>query len=226
MTPKPWSFSSLTNFVNCPKQFSEIRIYKNFEDTQGEVAKWGERAHKHLENYINGHPYHEDMVPYRAQVDGMLAEIGAEKPFLRNGTVAELQCALTGQLAPTDWFAKDVWVRGILDVLRVDGAEAWVVDWKMGKVKPDSRQLCLFALLVFYHFPDVQTVNTRFEWLQFGKSTKERYTRKQIPAMWQMFMSDLTAYVKAFKTETWQPRPSGLCRDYCAVTTCQHCGRK
>ena len=28
-------------------------------------------------------------------------------------------------------------------------------------------------------------------------------------------------YAQAFKTDTWQPRPSGLCNGWCPVKTCE-----
>jgi hypothetical protein len=95
----------------------------------------------------------------------------------------------------------------------------------MGKVKPDSKQLKLFALAVFELFPRVQTVHTRYEWLQFRQTTHASFERSEMPVMWSAFVDDLQAYVEAFRTEMWQERPSGLCKRHCGVTECKHNGR-
>jgi hypothetical protein len=41
-------------------------------------------------------------------------------------------------------------------------------------------------------------------------------------ALWSKFVPDLRQYMEAFKTETWQARPSGLCNGWCPVTECEH----
>ena len=123
---------------------------------------------------------------------------------------------------PVDW--ADRWVGSISDILKVVDSIAHVHDWKLGKIKP-STQLKLNALMVFYNYPDVNTVHTSFEWVQFGQSTKDVHTRDQIPELWKSFEKDLMQYAQAFRTDTWQKRPSGLCKNYCPVTTCSNCGQ-
>ena len=49
MKPFAWSFSSLSNFENCPKQFYHTRVAKDVATTQGEAALWGDRVHQYLE---------------------------------------------------------------------------------------------------------------------------------------------------------------------------------
>jgi hypothetical protein len=127
---------------------------------------------------------------------------------------------LDRNLQPCAW--ADAWVRGIIDLLKIDNEVAKTIDWKLGKVKPDSKQLKLFALLVFYHNPEVNTVYTSFEWLQFKQRTEQVYTRDQIPDLWSAFLGDLGQFAKAFKTDTWQKRPSGLCFGWCGVTACSN----
>lgn len=225
MTPKPWSFSSLTSFNTCPRQYYEMRIAKSFQEEQGEAAAWGERLHKHIEDYINGEEMHADLALYSPQILKALDGIGGIEITETVFVAAEHEVALNRNIEPTEFFAEDTWARGILDVLRVEGSKAWVIDWKSGKVKPDSRQLMLFALFVFYHFPKVEVVYTSFEWLKFNQSTTAVFLRRDIDLIWSKFLPDLNAYVQAFNNDTWQARPSGLCRNFCAVLSCQHCGR-
>ena len=217
--PLPWSFSALNSFVGCPHRHYEVKVLKNFPDEPGEAAKWGTYVHLCIENFIkDGTP-----LPDNAKIYAPQAGLAISPSINSNMKVlAEQPMALNHKFEPCSW--KDGWVRGIIDLLMLGDTYAWAVDWKLGKVKPDSNQLKLFALMVFHHYPKIQEVYTSFEWLQFNQRTEETYYRAQIPELWNVFLSDLKQYAQAFRTDTWQKRPSGLCKNFCPVTTCEHCG--
>jgi hypothetical protein len=212
--PLPWSFSALNKFTTCPNQYYETKVLKNFKDESGEAALWGTYVHKCIEDFVNeDKAFPENTEAYLDQVYGVIDDDCVD-------IQAEIKLALSNKFEPCDW--NDAWVRGIIDLLKMNTDTAWAVDWKLGKIKPDSKQLKLFALLILYHYPEVQTVHTSFEWLQFKQRTQETYTRDQIPQLWKCFIPDLTQYTRAFKTDTWQKRPSGLCNGWCPVESCQH----
>ena len=211
--PLPWSFSSLNKFATCPNQYYETKVLGNFKDEPGEVAIWGTYVHKCIEDLVNdGVVMPDNTQTYMPQINRALHEQLA--PFIR----AEVEMALDNKFQPCEWNV--AWVRGIIDLLKIYETTAWAIDWKLGKVKPDSKQLKLFALLIFHHYPQVMTVHTSFEWLQFKDHTEDTFTRDQIPELWMAFKPDLTQYVQAFRTDTWQKRPSGLCFGWCPVMSC------
>jgi hypothetical protein len=213
--PLPWSFSSLNKFVTCPNQYCETKVLKNFKDEPGETALWGTYVHDCIEDAVNtGAAMPDNTKVYGPQIWSAMNGI--------TGAKAEVELALDNKFEPCEW--DKAWVRGIIDLLKFDRDEALAIDWKLGKIKPDSKQLKLFALLVFYHYPQMNIVHTSFEWLQFKQHTRETFTRDQIPQLWEVFVGDLGQYARAFKTDTWQKRPSGLCKNYCAVTSCEHNG--
>jgi len=217
--PLPWSYSSLNKFTTCPNQFYETKVLKNFADEPGEAALWGTYIHKCIEDAVNlSAPMPDNAKEYGphvwAAIDGL------------RGARAEVKLAIDTKLNPCDW--ENRWCGSISDILKIRDDTAWVIDWKLGKVKP-SAQLKLNALMVLYNYPEINTVHTSFEWLNKSvpnwiPNTRATYTRDQIPELWNSFTKDLTQYVQAFKTDTWQCRPSGLCKNYCPVTSCQHCG--
>ena len=222
MKPLPWSFTALEKFKNCPHAYHEIRILKSFTEEQGEAAKWGNYVHEQIENYINhGTPMAGNTEIFSGRVQETVDWMGG-----REGMIAEIESSLSTTMTPCGWTDPDVWVRGILDLLRVEGPVAWVADWKTGKVKPNSKQMKLFALLVFYKYPEVQICHTRFVWLANGKAENtETYFRVQVQEMWKDFIPDLTEYTKAFKQDVWQKRQSGLCGKWCAVLSCFNNGK-
>lgn len=132
----------------------------------------------------------------------------------------EQKLAITNAFKPTEWFAPDVWCRGVLDARWLDGSVARVVDWKTGKRKPDSKQLLLFALLVFACHPEVNRVNTAFVWLQTGKIDTAKFFRKDVSKLWQEILPEVRRLEYAHKTMTFIPKPSGICNGWCPVKSC------
>lgn len=227
MKPYAWSHSALSSFDTCPRQYEEIKVLRNFQDTTNAAALWGDEFHKAAETYIkakcglgeaslpaNMLMYDEYLLPF------------ATRP---GNTLVEQKYALTQQLAPCSFYDKNVWCRGIVDVLTINGHVAHVDDHKTGKNrKKDMQQLIIFALLTFYHHPEVDTCHTAFHWLQhgFGETAKDRETfyRHQIPQLWESLLPKLQRYKAAFQNGVFPPKPSGLCRKHCAVQTCEYVG--
>ena len=223
MKALPWSHSSLESFKNCPKQYYHLKILKDYQDSPGQAAMWGDMFHKAAEAYLKGEaPIPEVLAGYTQYFHDIQALPGV--------LYVEQELALNRDMAPCGWAVPEMWCRGIVDVLVIDGDKAIILDHKTGKNrKPSSRQLMLFALLVFAHYPAVRVCKTSFAWLKFkddkgGYVDTEIFTRDQMPVMWQQFLPDLKQFVTAFKTETFTPRPSGLCKQYCVVKSCQYCG--
>ena len=115
MTDFTWSYSSLKQYQNCPKQYQEIRVLKNYTVKESEAMIYGK--------YV------------------------------------EYEMALRFDKTPCDFNDEDRWVRGIADLVIVDGDCAFIVDYKTGSKKyPDPKQLRLMSLMAFTHFPDIQKI--------------------------------------------------------------------
>lgn len=214
MNPLPWSISTLDKFVTCPTQYAAIKVYRTVKEAEGAAAAWGNRVHDAAEaNLRDNKPLDPELASYQPYLD--------EIKRLPGTLLVEQKLALNTQFKPVAFDAKDVWVRGKCDALTIDGALARALDHKTGKRKSESRQMVLMALLIFHHHPEVMEVRTAFFWLKHAKRDTGVYRRADMPAMWNMFVTDLKQYRDAFATETWQPRQSGLCYGWCPVTTCE-----
>jgi RecB family exonuclease len=143
------------------------------------------------------------LVKWAGVVDKILARPG-QKFF-------EHQMAVNKQLQPVDWFDKDVWIRSIADVLVVDGDTAYCLDYKTGKVKDNPTQLQLFAAMVMWHFPQVQTVKTSFIWLRFDETTNAKYERRFLDALWRALEPRFTKVQEVVDLGVFDTKPSGLC---------------
>lgn len=222
-TPKApsWSFSSLTSFETCAKRYYHIKVAKDVLDVPGDAATWGQQVHKHLEDRaLTGTVLPQSLAHLEAVISPVLSAPG--EPLV------EHQMAVTRDLKPTGWFAKDAWCRGIVDlgVVTPSGRSALLLDWKTGKRKPENDQLMLFAGLSFAHRPELMKVQTAFVWLKDGKVDKKQFVRDDVPAIWQHFMPRVLRLERAYTEANFPPSPSGLCRKYCPVprSKCQFSG--
>lgn len=228
MKPLPWSHSALSDFNNCPKAYYHKRVAKDVVDPPNDAGLAGDFIHKAFEAYLMAgtplpavYPNHirewpEGIKPpafYKEYLDALLASSGQ--------IYVEGKYAINAKFEPVDFFADDVWCRGILDVLHLNGAKARILDHKTGKRKQDTRQLKLNALLVFIHHPEVQVVKTGYMWLKDMVLDTETYIRADESALWDEYMPDLTRYRTAFKQEVFVPRQSGLCNGWCPVRQCE-----
>jgi hypothetical protein len=212
--PQPWSHSRLKDFKNCPRAFFEKQVAKSVVEDKGEATIWGERVHKSFEDRLN---------------DGVVLppELAVHEPAIRwveqlpGQMYVEERIALNLRGQPCGYWDDDVWYRGVVDVMKIDGTEAWLRDWKTGKTHNDFDQLKLFAIHTFAAHPEVQTCKVEYYWTQTHSRSTHVYPRTHIPALWKPFVGDLRQYAEAYKTNTWQPRQSGLCRGWCPVTDCE-----
>lgn len=219
MNPRPWSFSALGDFTNCPRAYYEKRIAKSVQEEQNEAALWGDYVHKQFDLYLKAWrpdtvvPLPANLEMYREYLDH----------FARgSGTMySECEYAITKEQRPCGFFAKDVWCRAIIDVLHLDGDTARAIDHKTGKIRHNTKQLKLSALMIFAHHPEIQEVKTGYFWLQDRVVAQETYAREQMGALWNEFVPELMSYRQAFHTETFNPKPSGLCYGWCPVTQCE-----
>ncbi len=210
------SFSSIKMFENCPLQYYEVRILKNFVNKGGEATIWGERVHKQLEERLRDGV----ALPPESLSNEPICQ-AIEKLAAGGELHVEREATLNKHLQPTGWWDPDAWLRSKLDVNIIKGPWAAVFDHKTGKRRPDFSQLELFALQVFVHEPAVNTVYSKFLWLKEGKSDHEVYTRDKMPILWEKLLTRIKRIEKAAETNTWPARPSGLC-PWCPVLTCLH----
>lgn len=219
---KAWSYSSLKKFKTCPRQYAEVKIYKNFEEPAfTEATLYGSSFHEAAEHYVrDGTPLPEAFAYVKHHLDTLRA-IPGEK-------MCEFEMGLTKELTPCGFKDENVWCRGIADLLIVNREKgtARIVDYKTGKSAKyaDTAQLELMALMVFKHFPEVHKVKAGLLFVVANDFKKADYDRTQERNYWRGWMQDIARLEKAHDTGVWNPNPSGLCRKHCVVVTCPHNG--
>jgi len=139
-------------------------------------------------------------------------------------TYVEHKVALAKNAEPCEWNDVNVWCRMIIDYLCVDAKNrhAMIVDYKTGRPHNKFNQLIIYALWTFQEFRYVDSIDVRFYWTKNCTTTDEAYNREQVDKLWRELVSDLKQYRDAFRLDTWQMRPSGLCNGWCPVINCKH----
>ena len=214
MSEVQWSFSSLKDFIGCPRRYYEVKVCKNFEQKITHAITYGKEVHAALEYYVRDKtPLPANYQRFQKAVDALI-DIPGEK-------FVEHEMALLPDRSPCDFSDSKRWVRGIADLLILDGETAYVVDYKTGSHKyPDPDQLKLMALMVFAKYPDVKTVRGALLFILKNHLVSEEYTRDQIDTLWKTFDSKVERLAQAYETNEWTPNPTPLC-GYCPVTTCE-----
>jgi hypothetical protein len=83
------------------------------------------------------------------------------------------------------------------------------------------------ALAIFKHFPEVKTVKgVAVLFVVCNAFIKETYTIENEPDLWVKWLTAYGTLEKAFEVDTWNTRPSGLCRAWCVVLECPHNGKR
>jgi len=74
-----WSFSSLKDYINCPRQYQEIKVLKRYIKYPTEQMRYGTEVHKACEDYVSeGTPLAENYKRFKPALDS-LVEIYKEK---------------------------------------------------------------------------------------------------------------------------------------------------
>jgi hypothetical protein len=209
-----WSFSSYKQYVNCPKQYQEIKVLKRFYIKPTPQMTYGNEVHKACEDYVGeGKPLAKNYQMFKPVLDVLLDIPGTRHPeqkmaLDKDGNAAE--------------YGKGYWVRGIVDLMIVDGDTAFIVDYKTGSNKyPDPKQLKLMALMAFARYPELTKIKAGLLFIVHNSFMTEEYTRDEIPKLWDAFLSDLTRMEVSYESDVWNMNPTPLC-GWCPVNTCAH----
>src|SRR5579859_6617903 len=165
-----WSYSKLKNFEVCPRKHYEVDLAKTYAETQDDdpdsALNYGNRVHDAFKQaLLNGVALSPEMQHLQIWVDRVKAGPGT--------LLVEQKYAINRNFQKTTYFAPDVWVRMIGDVVKIDRDIALVLDWKTGKIVEDSVQLMLMAQALFSHYPDLKRVRSEFVWLKHDCTTPE-----------------------------------------------------
>jgi CRISPR/Cas system-associated exonuclease Cas4 (RecB family) len=188
---KAWSYSTWSNWDNCPRKVYFEKI-EGLKSSGSPAMERGSRIHSQVENYLLG----KGDLPEECEA---LTEEFEE--LLALGVAAEAKICMTEQWALVSWFDPAAWVRGALDWCHwISPTHFKLGDLKTGKIrsKQHKTQMGLYALLAFKAYPKARKVTVELFYCDQDEIHESEYTRK--------------ADFKKLEAE-WKPRWEGLLGD-------------
>lgn len=220
--PNTISYSSLKKYENCPKQYAEVVVYRNFQDVfTSPKGDYGDRLHKAADAYVhNGGELDNDFQFIKPTLD-VLRNMAGDK-------LTEHKMAVKMDGTPTRWNDPERWFQGIVDLAIIsDTPVARLLDYKTGDVKyADTDQLEMMSLLIFAHFPHVKFVKGMLLFVLSEQVRKRNVDIKERERLWQKYKERDAKRVASFYADNWPAKESGLCKKHCVVVTCAHNGRR
>lgn len=217
--PFAWSYSALSGFETCPRQYHEMRILKRWPDPPGEAQQFGTLVHKYIEDYFKqGSP----MPVFLKHLDPILDKLTNSKGEVQ----PEYKLALNPQFKPVEFFAKDAWVRAVGDVIKIHEDKSLQLDWKSGRYRDGDDQLKLQAAVSFATFPQLQKITVVYAWIKDKKTTVRQYERAQAKEIWLEFIPRVKRMALAKEKDEYPPKPNGLCARFCKVASCEFNGQR
>lgn len=217
--PFAWSYSALTGFETCPLQYHQMRILKAWPDPPGEGQLWGQEVHKLIENRI---AMGKALPAYLANVETIVQKLENSKGVV----LPEYKMALNVSLQPVDYFAKDVWLRAIGDVVKIHGDKCFQLDWKTGKYRPSTEQMELQSAVALATYPHLTEVANVYHFVKERRNITTKVTREDVPVIWQKFLPRVKKMEAAIAAGEFPANPTGLCKAYCNVLSCEHNGKR
>lgn len=204
-----WSWSRLDTYEQCPARF-KYKFISKLPDPPNEAMKRGSEVHAIGEKYMKmGGRVPKEFSLVKDHMKTL------RKDGAKNTLIVEGSYGFTSDWEPTEWFAKDTWLRCKVDVACIyNGTSALAVDYKTGQFRGDRNfeQLELYAIPLFLTNPMLQTVRTQLWYVDSGNvlsDAKYSYTREFVPGAIKKWTKRA---MPMFKDRRFTPNPSDKCR--------------
>lgn len=164
--------------------------------------------------------------------------LGILRPFLQRWQVpwdrvvgVEHRFALTADGGMTDWRSPDAAIRGVLDLVTVDGSLATVWDWKSGWVEEDEAAMALawapaiYGAAMWAWAHGLERVEVEYWYVRSGRIRRVEITREAAREglAWVRAAAERIAAALADPNpdEAWPARPGRACATCPWVARCQ-----
>ena len=215
-----WSYSSINLFKQCPHKYYRLRVVKDIVEPPAEHLNYGLEVHKAAEDYIGkGTPIPEKYIFIKEHLDKL--------NLIKGEKLCEYKMGLTSNLDPCGFFDKDVWWRGVADLIILNGDKAYIIDYKTGKSAKyaDTKQLELLSCALFKHFPEVKKVKGGLLFLVANDLVKDDFEVDNEGVYWTKWLEDTQRLEAAIQNNVWNKKPNFSCRSWCSITDCEHNGK-
>lgn len=223
--PFTWSYSRLKNYETCPRRYKGIDVDKEWKQEETAELGEGDRLHKAMAARISSDTPLPREFYYMEKHAERLAVITHPLQIVN----CELKLAMTRNYKAAGFFDKDVWVRCMIDYIKIvpkneQYSFAHIVDYKTGKIKEDDAQLATMAMVAFACFKDVVGIKAEFLWTKYSDTRTVIFTRTSVKDQWGYLLPRVEKLAEAHATDSFPPKPGRLCAEWCNIDTCEYWG--
>jgi hypothetical protein len=202
-------------------------VAKDIKEPESDAMNYGKDLHLAAEEHIrDGKPLPEKYAYIQEMLDKLKAVKGEK--LCENKLAVKL--TPDNRLVPCDFFDKQVWYRGIADLIILDreNQEARIIDYKTGKSAKyaDTKQLKLLAACVFTHYPEIKVIKAGLLFVVSKEFIKEEYTTHHRLAYFEQFKPLVNQLDSCIETGVWNPKRNFTCSKWCPVKSCAHNGER
>jgi len=196
-----------------------LKVVKDVKDEGSEATLYGQELHKAAEDYLKeGTPIPPKFSYVQDTVDAIKNIPGEKHCELKLG----VRKTDTGY-EPCGFFDKDVWWRGIGDVIVVQDELAFSLDYKTSKNAKyaDLKQLDILAAALFTHFPQIKKIKSALAFVVSNEFVHKEHFAEMRDSYFAAFEPDLDRLATAQETGVWNTNTGPLCK-FCPVVSCEH----
>lgn len=223
----PYSFSKISSFQTCPLRFKFDYIDKLGKFQKSKALEKGSFIHLWLEKKglgITEKPEFkfslstpEDVKVYEAIYHKFIETPIAKKYLNENVLGVEIDFGVKydeGKMDETSYWNKQALMRGKIDHALLVDDDLTLIDWKTGKVNPwqNDLQLVMYAVWGFLKYPDVETINGAFVYIEHGEEKPYTYHRKDLNAL----KARIAGEIRNIETEGDFPKKESALCNYCS----------
>ena len=214
------SFSGLQIFETCPYHLYLNKVSK-IPGTSNAASSRGTEIHDMLENYVNGTLDETEIkwTQMKSQVYHQNLINTFRKDYETGLVIPEFKYAITRNLKPCKWDAKNMWHRGAIDVVLFKDStkkQAIIFDYKTGKndkTVVHRSQLMLYAMMMFLHFKQLNDISSSPIYLDHKQDPfYTSFKRSDFDLFWPRWETRLSAVTEA---KVFPARPNKFNCQWC-----------
>ena len=222
------SHTNLSDYEVCPKRYYHKHVAKDCpveEKSADQLA--GIAVHEALKKRVRLHePLLNTDVVFKDSKKTLtvnyakyehICDYLVKQPQMK---YTELKLGMTIDGKPCDFFADNVWLRGVADLVLSGPAHvAMLLDWKNGKKREEPTELKRQALLLQCQRPDLTRITGMYYWLQ-DNEVGQLYDLSDTDNTWRSVQQLRARIAVRFERNEWPADEGPLCA-YCPVSKAQ-----
>lgn len=209
--PIVYSYTMLNTADTCLHRCYRQYIKRDIPYVETKEMKWGNDVHTAFEYRLGGKPLPETMRHWEPIVSVYAAR--KARP--------ELKLGVTREGRPAEFFGHDVFLRGKIDATLIDGASAFLPDWKTGNSRyEDPFELQIQAVLIRAANPHLIKIAGHYVWLKENRAG-QIYDLSDTNSTWAKINNKVEAIEDAMTANEWPKTKGPLC-GYCGVKDCEN----